>query len=150
MCKSSTSLSLISLSEEKRKEKKRRESQISAGSLPAVQFLAVAHWTSQSFCFPGCWLASALSPSGSGIPCWDFHHPQSKPGSEQSHCFLVDLGRRLIWVGEGHGWAYRNAGLYTYHLQSHRTTNRDFRLGAQRAKLTFFFKTEKGTLFFRG
>lgn len=92
-------------------------------------------------------MASALSPSGSGIPCWEFHHPQSKPGSELSHCFLVDLGRRLIWVGEGHGWAYSNAGLYTYHLQSHRTTNRDFRLGAQRAKLTFFLRQKKAHCF---
>lgn len=28
---------------------------------PTVHFLALLRWTGRSFCFPGCWLASALS-----------------------------------------------------------------------------------------
>lgn len=54
---------------------------------------------------------------------------------------------------KGQRWAYRNVGLYTSsvsNLKSHKTTNGDFRLGSQRAKLTlffFFFPGEKGTCF---
>lgn len=43
---------------------------------------------------------------------------------------------------KGQRWAYRNVGLYTSsvsNLKSHKTTNGDFRLGSQRAKLTLFF-----------
>lgn len=105
VCRSSTSLSLISSS-----KKKRIQNHIMCRISPSCILLDFRSPDRQVFLFPGCWLASALSPSGSAIPSCSFHDLQSKPGSEQSHCFLVDL-RRHIWAGRGHGWAYRNIGL---------------------------------------
>ena len=62
-------------------------------------------------------MASALSPSGSGIPCWDFHHPQSKPLLPGGFREEIHSGRGGAWMGS------RNVGLVIHPLsQASRVT----------------------------
>lgn len=119
--------------------KRRYRARQCAGSFPVLCFLAFVHQAGKSFVSQDlCGLQLSVPvdlASHAGVfttyteaPFWTVPP------------FLVDLGRRLTWVGRGHGGAYRNAGYASLGscFMSHRTTNGDFRWGDQRAKLAFF------------
>lgn len=79
----------------KKKKKRRIQSNIRCRIPPSCILLGLRSSHRQVFfffCLPGCWLASAISPRA-GVLYSSFHHIQIKPGSAQSHCFLVYLGR---------------------------------------------------------
>lgn len=117
---------------------------------PSYALLGYRTLDRQVFLFPRMLVGFSSQSQWIWRPVLEFSQPTKQARFHAEPGFLVNLGMRLVWIGRRNGWAYRNAGLYipVSSFKSHRTTNRDFRLGAQRENLTLF-QERRGTFFQR-